>query len=492
MDPAAYSVANAPQIDVSGSITGQAGALVPGVGNPFDGQVQCGVGGVPRGCMKGHLFNPAPRVGFAYDPFGDGRTAIRGGWGVFFEHTNGNEGNTESLEGSAPLVLSSTQYNIVGYQNIGGGALSFPLHNNSIPRTAIWPYMQQWHLDVQHEFQHNFFLQVSYVGSKGTHLTLERDLNQVMPLPLSLNPFGPGQPLDCSIPTPAGQAAVNFNIACGASPNQYRPYLGLAGITSLENQANSHYNALQVSARRTIGQLQMSLGYTWSHSLDNSSDRYDGGFVNSYNLQQTYASSNFDQRHLLNLTYIYDLPFFTQRGMMHTILGGWQISGLTAFQTGTPFTVTNGVVGDNAGVGNSVGTGNYPDLVGNPNSTPPVNQVDGIRGPLLYNPGAFAAPRGLTFGTSGRNRLNNPQRTNFDMGLFKRFSITEARAFEFRAEAFNVFNHTQWSGINTSASCFAGSNNTAGDPSCIAGNGFLHPSGAHNPRIMQLGLKFLF
>ena len=101
-------------------------------------------------------------------------------------------------------------------------------------------------------------------------------------------------------------------------------------------------------------------------------------------------------------------------------------------------------------------------------------------------------PRGLTFGTSGRNVLNNPPRTNFDMGLFKRFAITEARAFEFRAEGFNVFNHTQWSGIHSGDSCFAGPNNSAGDPSCIAGNSFLHPNGAHNPRILQLGMKFLF
>ena len=101
--------------------------------------------------MKGHLFNPAPRVGFAYDPFGDGKTAIRGGYGIFFEHTNGNEGNTESLEGSPPLVLNSTQYNVVGYTNIGGGGVAFPLGVNSIPRQAIWPYVQQWNINVQRQ-----------------------------------------------------------------------------------------------------------------------------------------------------------------------------------------------------------------------------------------------------------------------------------------------------------------------------------------------------
>lgn len=152
----------------------------------------------------------------------------------------------------------------------------------------------------------------------------------------------------------------------------------------------------------------------------------------------------------------------------------------------------NGTFGDNAGVGNGVGTGSFPDVIGNTN-TPPVTNVAGIPGPLLYNPGAFAAPTGLTFGDAGRNILRNPSRTNWDVGLFKHFRIkSETRAIEFRAEAFNVLNHTQFSTIDNTASCYAGANNSAGDPSCITGSTFLHPTAAHNPRIMQLGMKFLF
>ena len=242
---------------------------------------------------------------------------------------------------------------------------------------------------------------------------------------------------------------------------------------------------------RHLGNVNFDLAYTWSHSLDNASDYASGNFVDSYNLVLNRASSDFDQRHLLNLGWVYDLPFFTKKGLAHTLLGGWQWSGIMTFQTGTPFSVTDGLYGP--GVGNGIGAGSYLNIIGDPNSKPNVGNVQGVTGPLLYNPAAFAAAQGLSFGTAQRNVLRNTTNTNFNMGLFKRFSITEAKAFEFRAEAFNVFNHTQFRNIgNNSTSCFAGPNNSPGDPSCLNNSNFLRPGSAHNPRILQLGMKFLF
>jgi hypothetical protein len=537
-EPSAFNAANSPAIDVTGSVTNSAGAFEPGTGNPFNGIIQCGGSGgtsaIPTptlnafpsatvgsssnaGCLKGHLFNPAPRLGFAWDPKGDGKMAIRGGYGVFFEHTNGNEANTESLEGSAPFSLTASQFDVTGYGNIGGGLL-FPLSVNSIPNKAIWPYVQQWHLDVQKELPYNLVASVSYVGSKGTHLTQQRNLNQLQPVAPGQNPYSAGQPIvssDCnSITTdangnpngaalangtvlgPGSPGLVNLFVACGNNPDPLRPLLGISNITRLEDQANSIYHAMQVSVRRTVGNLTLSLAYTYSHSIDDSSDRYDNAFVNAYDIAANRASSNFDLRHNLAISYVYGLPFFKQPGFAHTVLGGWQVSGITIAQTGTPFSVTNGTsFGDAAGVANGVGTGSRPDLVGDPHASVQ-SQIPTVRGPLLYNPAAFVAPTGLTFGNVGRNTLYNPGRVNFDFGLFKRFSFGETRALDFRWENFNLFNHTQYyitgpNGNNNGMDC-APLGSTAGDPSCIASSSFLHASGAHLPRRMQFGLRFQF
>src|SRR5579863_7445526 len=600
LQPSGYfeTAGNNPQ-PISLNQNNPSSGLNPAVTN---GIVQCGTGGVPASCMTTHYFNPAPRIGFAWDPKGDGKTSIRGGYGIFFEHGTAKEANTGSLEGSAPAVLTMTDPLPLSFTNIGLGGpnltpVAFPLDVTSIPTKAVWPYVQQWSLSVQRQLPWSTVATAAYVGSKGTHLSAELQQNQLVPPPAGSdlgflqngNPYQLGQPILVNQCGNVNSASSNpndyeFNVngliinntqlawknmvaACyGATnpltdtlvqgipdPNTLRPYFGLHRILGLQNVGDSQYHAFQMTLRRARGPLVMGLSYSYSHSLDDSSDRSDASFVNSYNLKSSWASSNFDERHLLNFNYIYDLPKLSghfQRmalkdsddsadpgkkapppppvsdsKLLHGALDGWQISGITVFQSGTPFSVINGgsnlgiSVLDNAGVANGAGAGSYPDVIASPRSslTPGIGRFNQQSiGPLLYNPAAFAPPQGLTFGDAGRNFLNNPHRVNFDMSLFKNFKITEGSTLEFRAEGFNVFNHTEFrifnpnigNSANNTINCYGGG--VAGQPfsaaggytpstltgaleptyvNCTTGSAFLRPIDAHRPRTFQLGLK---
>jgi hypothetical protein len=427
----------------------------------------------------------------------------------------------------------------------------------SIPTQAVWPYVQQWSFTVQRQLSSSMIATLGYVGSKGTHLTLEANMNQIPPA--TANPYTQGEPLIPTLQQGVGDCAsysgssftltsgtvvnqgspgyVNLEAACfgnlppggGPNPNSLRPYNGLGEIISLENVANSTYSALQTTMRRTVAGLTLGVSYTYSHSLDDSSDRSDATFVNSYDFAANKASSNFDQRNLLNVSSVYALPImkflatpvaqmFSSDGTGHVsdgtekYLKGWELSGIFTFQSGTPFSVVNAggfnevSVPDNAGLANDIGLGSYPDLVGNPKGAIPGGGNNGLSfGPLLLNPGAFAAPTGLTFGDAGRNALNNPSRWNFDTALLKHIQVKERQELELRLETFNTFNHTQFriydsnlgNEANNTVSCYggptAGYSAAGGDGvNCLTGSAFLHPIDAHRPRTVQFGLKYSF
>src|ERR1700690_4266686 len=313
----------------------------------LNGLVQCGLNSIRTSCMRNHLFNWAPRIGFAWDPRGDGKTSVRAGYGIFYEHGTGNEANTGSLEGSSPLVLDMTENFTAGYECIGLGNGStcgtgaFPLNVTEIPQKAVWPYVQQWNLSVQRQINSSLVGSIAYVGSKGTHLTAELQKNQLEPVSAVDNPFLSGEPLTSTIcgsydgasfTLPQGTVSnpifttitssdpsfVNLEAACYGlhstrqfpNPNTLRVYAPSIGqIFSLDNVADSHYNGLQATLRRTKGPLSLEGASFYTHSLDDSSDRFDSTFVNAFDLRTNKASSNFDQRHLLNMSHVYDFSF---------------------------------------------------------------------------------------------------------------------------------------------------------------------------------------
>jgi hypothetical protein len=603
----------------SATVSGPCGPMFAGTAVGFDpssfqltdpsvvtdlGLVQCGTNGTPSGCMKGHLFNPAPRFGFAWDPKGDGKTSIRGGYGIFYEHGTGNEMNSGSLEASAPLVLSMTQPNPLNYMCIGevgygGGNNSvcskpgvqapppnsvYPINVTAIPTHAVWSYTQQWSLGMQRELAPDVVADLTYVGSKGTHLTIARQLNQIRPLPVSENPFGPNEPLtvaDCqswtggsnpyftlvsglgTVVSASSPAYPYLEVACAGVPGlpnvnavtdkngvPMHPYPGLGKIYSLENVANSSYNAFQFRLQRTRGALTGGIAYSYSHSIDDSSDRSDPVLANSYDLRENRASSDFDQRHSLTINYTYRIPGPQLRGSLgrwfygvwreppcaavnvsdcpvpprnvvpldrlgRAIFDGWELAGVTSFVSGTPFSVINSAgntgigMTDNAGVDEGLGiAASYPDVVRGttcPYGGSPQAAFSQSVGPLLGNPCQFVAPRGLTFGNAGRNFLNNPSRFNSDISLLKHFKLAESSQLEFRAEVFNVFNNTQFriydpdnpgSSGNNVISCYGGPNYSAGaqgsGANCVNGASFLRPVDAHRPRTMQFALKASF
>jgi hypothetical protein len=548
----------------------------------LNGLVECGVGGVPASCMTTHHVNPSPRVGFAWDVNGKGTTSVRSGYGIFYEHGTGDEANTGSLTGTAPMVQTMTQNapegNGFSLECIDGRApgcaaavpagAAFPLDVSAIPTTQVWPYIQQWSLSVEHQIRSNIVVTLAYVGSKGTHLATVLQLNQLDPVSAGNNYFGPHEPIRridfdvlnneidrgvCTNTPPSpfitdngyhyyeqNPAYANLEIACstGINPNSLRRYPGYGRILSVENRANSSYQGLQFTAHYVHGPNSIGVSDSYSHSIDEASDRFGSAIGNALDPSSHRASSDFDQRNIFNLSY--DLQLSLDRlvrilddhgkcadyddacRLAHPwgssqpspalirIVKGWELSGLLLMESGTPFTVINGGTGqisalDNAGVANGLGAGSYPDVVpamGHCNVNSVSTAASSVIGPLLGNLCQFVAPRGLTFGNAGRNSMNNPKRMNNDIAFHRFFTLPYESKLEIRAEIFNLFNHPQYRIYNSEkgntasniVSCYGDitAGYSAAADSCMVGNAFLHPVDAHRPRTMQFGVKWGF
>jgi hypothetical protein len=276
-----------------------------------------------------------------------------------------------------------------------------------------------WSAGVQREVPLGFLLDVSYVGRRGLYNQRERNINQLPEGTLQANP--------------------GVNVAA------LRPFLGYGALRLSENAGYSKYNSLQISAeRRYSNGFKLSVAYTLGKSTDNASDKRDVVW-NTYNDTSFWGPSSFDRRHVLVVSYIYDLPFWReQTGVLHNVLGGWQISGSTFMRSGTPFSITRS--NDIAGVGD--GFAEPVDIVGDPNTNVNHQFSNGSDQNFFFNPAAFANPAAGHFGNSTRNILRQPGDQQWDLALFKNFKTYGSQTLQLRAEIFNFPNHPNLSNGN--------------------------------------------
>ncbi|MGH9437789.1 MAG: hypothetical protein ACRD22_07805, partial [Terriglobia bacterium] len=464
---------------------------------------------IPRGCTNISEANMAPRFGFAYDPWGRGKTVIRGGYGIFYSATS--ESGAEGMGGNAPSALSPSGFNILGYDNIVPGALPPYSALVTIPLHQTMPSTQQWSLGVQHAFSGNDLLTVSYVGSVGHHLTLISNLNQI--------PIGVGME---NAPGLAGQgipgcdALGNCDVQSVlinnfAPPDYFVPYRGYTTIGYNPLDANSNYNSLQVEFRHTLSHgLTFQSAYTWSHELDWTSGDGTNSGVDDSNLRRWYANGRNNRSQMLVMNYIYDLPFFlhSTNPFARQALGGWIFSGITTFYSGAPVS-TYGVCGIN-GFSSGIGEGVQCDTVG------PIRPQKSVfddpqfgRTVMWFNPNNMTQPSlaqlsasnqpGM-FGYMGRNTLNGPGLANWDMALLKDFSMPwfggDRSTLQFRMETFNTFNTPEWNSINFACSGAPNNDGSAAFGRPCGGTAYNLGNGEVNStrpaRVMQLALKFIF
>ena len=488
--PSFYNPAQQAQLDVNGNLIPGSGANYLTYGN---GLLECGVAPIPKGCSTSYHGTVSPRFGFSWDPFGTGKTAVRGGYALNWDSSNPLHAGA-GFNGNPPTNANLSAFNVVGFQNIGPGPLG-TVGFSDIPTRRLWPEVEQYSLGIQHEFPGHTVLSVSYVGSVGRHLQNNLNINAV---PVGSTTQNVPAFAGMSTPMPGCDASGNCNVQT-ALINQvpaifFAPYRGFTAITMRAPNGNSNYNSLQADLRHSVGHgLTFEAAYTWSHTLDNI---VTNG-VEDANLARWYGTSSLNQAHVLVINWVYDMPFFKNSPVAAAryLLAGWQLGGIASFMTGPPIDFSCSLNGFSTGIGGPV--------VCDPLGKVAVKKgtiVDPTFGPTpsWFDPNAVGqvTPDQLLannqpgmFGWMRRDPLRGPGRNNWDIALMRNFKFgAERYKLQFRLETFNTFNHPQWSGVNTACNDQSPDGGPCGGP----GSTFGEVSSAYQSRIVQLGLKFAF
>jgi hypothetical protein len=467
-DPSRYDPSQAVTILSNGNIDPTKGGnrfnglVRAGDGIPVDetGRVSTGAAAlalVPAGAPRG-FYQPAnklaPRFGFAYDPWGDGKTSIRGGFGMFYDKV---EGNLIFGQINLPPFINTPQFENGNLSNISGGTPSAlaPLAGISAidPNLQI-SYSMNYSAGVQRELPHGFFVEATYVGNQGRHLIRQPDLNAI--------------PFDALV--------ANQPPGPNANLNTLRKYKGYTNINYRLSDATSTYNGLQLYGVKRYGDLEATVAYTWSRNLTDTSGNGDGLDVGEdpFNRHYNYGPATFDRRHIFVATYDYHIPFLrNKKGVEGAILSGWEVSGITRFQSGAPFTPTGNT---------AIGT----------------RRADYLGGPVLLsnhgpdgwiNPAAFApAPLGRR-GNAPVGIVHGPSLQTWDFSMRKQFRLTERFNLRFQADMFNAFNRANFRAPDVAF----GSCTVTATSQCAPSNGAFGKIGTAGPaRNIQFGLKLNF
>jgi len=447
---------------------------------------------VPSGLIPTQKTAFAPRVGFAWDPRGDAKTAVSAAYGIFYEPYYTGQGGPLQDPISAPPYLKTLQigFPVNSFANPFykpdpfGEPFPEPMTLLVVSRNLRLPYAQDWNLNIQRSFGADWLFQVGYVGTTGVRLPR----------------FIEGNP---AIYKPGIDPNTNKPYSTTSNVNQRRLYSGCtlaqpdncvySSVGEIASIANSSYNALEASLRKRFSHgLSFLASYTWSHSIDDVSSFNITGSAsqpvagendlaqNPFDLAAERGRSMFDARHRFVLSYQWSLPFLQQSDNWYGhVLGNWQLNGIVTAMSGTPFTVfdSNDVSLQGQAPEISGFSSNRPNVIGNPNSgAHTVAQWFNVNAfqRITQDPNSPVQQ----FGNEGRNAVQGPGYVNWDFSALKNIRLTESKEVQFRGELFNVLNHTNFrlpvSDISAPSTAFG------------------HIQSDVSPRVIQVALKFLF
>ena len=439
--PSKFDKSKTPIVNPNGTIT-----VTPNY-DPLNGLVTNGVNGVPLQVTDKHQWYLAPTAGFAWDVFGDSKTSLRGGFGITRSRVFTGADCTYSCVSNPPFVQNITLSNPLFPNPVGTGAKNPTpapgLSSLSFDNQAVAVYT--YSLTAEHQFG-NWFASIGGAGNEVRHLAVSLDANRAYP---------------------SGGYDFNPSINTGTSPYLFGPYQGYGGINTSTSGANANWHGLLASVRRSFSNgLFVSGSYTWAHGLSEvfgTSMFGTSGTQNPFDLKSSYGNSAVDVRHLLAVSYIWDLPFLkNSTGVARAVFGGWKYTGITTLESGLP--LAPGLSVANQG------------LAQRPNIAPGQKLTYPKKVSEWFNTAAFVAPPFGFLGNAGQGIIRGPGLINFDMGLYKDFRITERQSVQFRSEFFNIFNHTNFNGVSTALG---------------AGN-FGQLISARDPRIIEFSLRYSF